>query len=58
MAIIHKTTLVPGKLDLLASWLPAAALVGLARDGSRRWPRSADSGSMTRKGKSESSSWW
>jgi hypothetical protein len=23
MAIIHKTTLVPGKLDLLASWMPA-----------------------------------
>jgi len=23
MAIIHKTTLVPGKLDLLAGWMPA-----------------------------------
>ncbi len=57
MAIIHKTTLVPGKLDLLAGWLPAQPwYAGPGR--SRRWPRSADSGSMTRKGKSESSSWW
>lgn len=23
MAIVHKTTLIPGKLELLASWLPA-----------------------------------
>ena len=57
MAIIHKTTLVPGKLDLLAGWMPAQPWYA-GRDASRRWPGRADSGSMTRRERSESSSWW
>jgi hypothetical protein len=57
MAIIHDTTMSPGKLELLAAWLPAQPWY---LDGGRtpRLAKAAGSGSMTRTERSESSSWW
>ena len=33
MAIIHKTTLTPSKLELLAEWLPVQRRLGVPRSG-------------------------
>ena len=57
MAVIHDTTMSPGKLELLTAWLPAQPWY---LDGGRApaLTRPAGSGSMTRAARSESSSWW
>ena len=57
MAIIHATTMGPGKLELLKIWLPAQPWY-LDRRREPELAKAGDSGSTIRRARSASSSWW
>lgn len=57
MAIIYETTMTPGKLDLLAGWLPAQPWY-LSTGRAPALAKAAGSGWMILRERSGSSSWW
>jgi hypothetical protein len=56
VAVIHKTTMSPGKLELLTAWLPAQQWHAAAGD-KPELPKAGGSGWMIQRGRSGSSSW-